>query len=160
MKYLDLLSQKQWVGLLTAFSVFMVLGAWGFEFIGNLPPCQLCYYQRYPHWVAAGAGVLAIFVGGQIWLYLGALGAAASGFVAAFHTGVERGWWDGPASCSGGMALDKVSTDDLFDQIMSAPLVRCDEIPWELFGLSMANYNMLMSLTAAVLWIYAARRSS
>ncbi len=159
MKYLDLLSKKQWIALLTAFSVFMILGAWGFEFVGNMPPCKLCYYQRYPHWVAGGAGLLALAIGGQIWLYLGALGAAVSGFVAAYHSGVERLWWPGPASCSGSLPLD-MSTDDLFDQIMAAPLVRCDEIPWELFGLSMANYNMVMSLGAALLWLYAACRQS
>lgn len=159
MKYLNLLSQKQWVALLTAFSVFSILGAWGFEYLGGLPPCKLCYYQRYPHWVAGGAGLLALAVGGQLWMYIGALGAAASGIVAAFHTGVERLWWPGPASCSGAVSLD-VSTDDLFNQIMSAPMVRCDEIPWELFGLSMANYNFVFSLGAAALWVYAARRSA
>ncbi|MGR3711815.1 MAG: disulfide bond formation protein B [Shimia sp.] len=157
MKYMDILSKNQWIALLTAFSVFMVLGAWGFEFIGNMAPCKLCYYQRYPHWVAAGSGILAIFVGGQIWLYIGALGAATSGFVGFYHTGVERGWWEGPSSCSGGMVLDG-STDDLFNQIMTAPIVRCDDIPWELFGLSMANYNVLMSLAAAAVWVIVARR--
>ncbi|MGR3636489.1 MAG: disulfide bond formation protein B [Shimia sp.] len=157
MRLLDILTKKQWVALLTAFSVFMVLGAWGFEFIGNMAPCKLCYYQRYPHWVAGGAGMLALLVGGQIWLYIGGLGAATSGLVAAFHSGVERRWWDGPSSCTGGQALDG-STEDLFNQIMTAPLVRCDEIPWELFGLSMANYNMVMSLAAGALWIRVARR--
>ncbi|SFK59051.1 disulfide bond formation protein B [Shimia haliotis] len=159
MKYLNLLSKKQWVALLTAFSVFMVLGAWGFEYIGGMAPCKLCYYQRYPHWVAGGAGVLALAVGGQIWLYIGALGAATSGFVAAYHTGVERKWWAGPESCTSAMSLEG-STDDLFNQIMAAPIARCDEIPWELFGLSMANYNMLMSLGAAVFWLYAASRTN
>ncbi|KPA22390.1 Disulfide bond formation protein B [Shimia sp. SK013] len=159
MKLLDILTKKQWVALLTAFSVFMVLGAWGFEFIGNMAPCKLCYYQRYPHWVAGGAGMIALLIGGQVWLYIGALGAATSGLVAAYHTGVERSWWEGPTSCTGGQALGG-STEDLFNQIMTAPMVRCDEIPWELFGLSMANYNMIMSLAAAALWLYAARRSA
>lgn len=159
MKYLDQISQKQWVMLLTAFSVFMILGAWGFEYIGGMAPCKLCYYQRYPHWVAGGAGLLFLAIGGQVWLYIGALGAITSGLVAAYHTGVERMWWEGPASCSGSLPLD-ISTDDLFNQIMTAPMVRCDEIPWELFGLSMANYNFAMSLVAGALWLYAARRSA
>lgn len=153
------LTRKTAFGLLTLFSVSMILGAWAFEFIGQMPPCKLCYYQRYPHWVAAGAGALAILTGGTLFAYFAAAGAAASGLVAAFHGGVERQWWDGPASCSGG-GFANMDADALFDKIMAAPMVRCDEIPWELFGLSMANYNMIFSLGAAVSWIYAAKRLS
>ncbi|MFY0661369.1 MAG: disulfide bond formation protein B [Shimia sp.] len=148
------LTQKLAFVALTGFSVAMILGAWGFEFIGEMPPCKLCYYQRYPHWLAAGAGLLAILTGIGVFAYLAAAGAAASGFVGLYHTGVERKWWEGPSTCTSS-DVSNMSADDLFNQIMQAPLVRCDEIPWELFGLSMANYNALLSLGAGLLWIYA-----
>lgn len=143
--------------LLTGFSVSMVLGAWAFEFIGGLAPCKLCYYQRYPHWVAAGAGALVLLTGVTALAYLAALGAAASGLIGLFHSGVERGWWEGPSTCTSG-DITGMSADDLFNQIMAAPLVRCDEIPWQMFGLSMANYNALLSLGAALIWVYAIKR--
>ncbi len=143
--------------LLTGFSVSMVLGAWAFEFIGGLAPCKLCYYQRYPHWVAAGAGALVLLTGVTAMAYLAALGAAASGLIGLFHSGVERGWWEGPSTCTSG-DITGMSADDLFNQIMAAPLVRCDEIPWQMFGLSMANYNALLSLGAALIWVYAIKR--
>ncbi|MDA5555572.1 disulfide bond formation protein B [Shimia sp. MMG029] len=143
--------------LLTGFSVSMILGAWAFEFIGGLPPCKLCYYQRYPHWVAAGAGALALVSGVTLLAYVAALGVAISGALALFHSGVERGWWEGPSTCTSG-DITGMSADDLFNQIMNAPLVRCDEIPWQMLGLSMANYNALLSLGAALLWVYAIKR--
>ena len=152
-----ILSRKLAFVLLTGFSVAMILGAWGFEFIGEMPPCKLCYYQRYPHWLAGAAGILAIFTGAAVFAYVAAIGVAASGGVGLYHTGVERKWWDGPASCSG-QDVGSLSADELFNQIMSAPLVRCDDIPWELFGLSMANYNAILSLIAAALWIYATKK--
>lgn len=145
--------------LLTGFSVSMILGAWAFEFIGGLAPCKLCYYQRYPHWVAAGFGALTLLSGTIAFAYIAALGAAASGAIGVFHTGVERSWWEGPSTCTSG-DVTQMSTDDLFNQIMNAPLVRCDDIPWQLFGLSMANYNALLSLGAALIWIYAIKRLS
>ena len=145
--------------LLTGFSVSMILGAWAFEFIGGLAPCKLCYYQRYPHWVAAGFGALALLSGTISLAYIAALGAATSGVIAVFHSGVERGWWEGPSTCTSG-DVTQMSTDDLFNQIMNAPLVRCDDIPWQLFGLSMANYNALLSLGAALIWVYAIKRLS
>lgn len=151
------LSRKHAFLLLTGFSISMILGAWGFEFIGEMPPCKLCYYQRYPHWVASGAGLLALLTGTTLFAYLAALGAATSGVVGVFHSGVERKWWDGPTTCSS-QNVSTLSADELFDQIMTAPLVRCDEIPWEMFGLSMANYNAILSLGAAAVWIFAIKK--
>lgn len=151
------LTQKLAFVALTGFSVAMILGAWGFEFIGEMPPCKLCYYQRYPHWLAAAAGLLAILTGIAVFAYLAAAGAVTSGIVGLYHTGVERKWWEGPSTCTSS-DVSNMSADDLFNQIMQAPLVRCDEIPWELFGLSMANYNALLSLGAGLLWIYAIKK--
>ncbi len=151
------LTQRLAFILLTGFSAAMILGAWGFEFIGEMPPCKLCYYQRYPHWLATGAGLLAIVTGLSLFAYLAGAGAAASGLVGLYHTGVERKWWEGPTTCTSS-DVSSMSADDLFDQIMTAPLVRCDEIPWQMFGLSMANYNALFSIGAAILWVYAVRK--
>jgi disulfide bond formation protein DsbB len=39
---------------------------------------------------------------------------------------------------------------------MSAPLVRCDEVVWDLLGLSMASWNAIISLALAALWLSAA----
>ncbi|MRU14013.1 disulfide bond formation protein B [Roseovarius sp. A21] len=139
-------------------SLALMLGAWGFQYIGEMPPCKLCYWQRYPHYAAMGLGVLALLLGGALVALLGALAALTTAGIAAYHTGVERGWWEGPSSCTSS-GTSGLSTDDLFDQIMAAPLIRCDEVPWEMFGLSMASWNMLASLALVVIWIMAARRA-
>ena len=139
-------------------SLALMLGAWGFQYIGEMPPCKLCYWQRYPHYAATGIGALALLLGGALLPWLGALAALTTAGIAAYHSGVEQGWWQGPSSCSSG-DISGLSTDELFDQIMAAPLVRCDEIPWQMFGLSMASWNMLASLALAAVWIMAARRA-
>jgi len=139
-------------------SLVLMLGAWGFQYIGDMPPCNLCYWQRYPHYTAIGIGVLAFLLGGARLASLGALAALTTAGIAAYHTGVERGWWEGPSSCTAA-STSELSTEQLFDQIMAAPLSRCDEVPWEMFGLSMASWNMLASLALAVIWIMAARRA-
>ena len=139
-------------------SLALMLGAWGFQYIGEMPPCNLCYWQRYPHYAAIGLGGLAFMLGGALLSLLGALAALTTAAIAGYHTGVERGWWEGPASCTSS-GTSGLSTDQLFDQIMAAPLIRCDEVPWEMFGLSMASWNMLASLALAAIWIMAARRA-
>ena len=51
-----------------------------------------------------------------------------------------------------------MSTTDLMDQIMNAPLIRCDEIAWQMAGLTMPNLNAIFSIGLAVIWVIAARR--
>ena len=81
-------------------SLALMLGAWGFQYIGDMPPCNLCYWQRYPHYTAMGIGALALLFGGALLALLGALSALTTAGIAAYHTGVERGWWQGPSSCT------------------------------------------------------------
>lgn len=136
-------------------SAALLLGALGFQYIGEMSPCKLCYWQRYPHAAAAGIGLLALIIPGAVLPYLGALAALATAGVGAYHTGVERGWWEGPSTCTSG-PIGGLSPDQLMEQIMAAPLVRCDEVPWEMLSLSMASWNALASFGLALLWISAA----
>ena len=137
-------------------SAALLLGALGFQYIGEMPPCKMCYWQRYPHVAAVGLGLLALLIPGVILPYLGALALLVTAGIGLFHAGVERGLWEGPTTCSS-QSIEGLSADELLNQILSAPVVRCDEIPWELFGLSMAGWNAVASLGLAALWIAAAR---
>ncbi|MAC81365.1 MAG: disulfide bond formation protein B [Rhodobacteraceae bacterium] len=140
-------------------SAALLLGALGFQYIGGLAPCHLCYLQRYPHAAAVAIGVLALAFRARILCLLGALAAAASGVVGIYHTGVERHWWQGPTTCTSG-SVSGLSTDQLMDQILSAPVVQCDQVAWAFLNLSMASWNAIFSFALALLWIaaYNARR--
>ena len=125
--------QKRLQILALAGSVGLLLGALAFEYIGGMAPCALCIWQRWPHVVALlGAGALALSM--PIFALIGAAGAATSGAIGVYHTGVERGWWAGPESCSAGGDLSGLSAEELLAQIMAAPVVRCDEVPWEMLA--------------------------
>ena len=91
-------------------------------------------------------------------LIIGALSALSTSALGVFHTGVERGWWEGPSECSATMGAG-LSTDDLLKAIQSAPMVRCDEVAWSLMGLSMASWNGIFSLILAGLWIASLKRA-
>lgn len=153
-----LLTRRNLIVLAVLGSAAMVLGAWGFQYIGGLAPCKLCYWQRYPHMAAVPIGLVALFVPGVVLPLLGAVAAATTGGIGVYHTGVERGWWEGPTTCTSS-DVGGLSADALFDQIMTAPLVQCDQVTWELLGLSMASWNAVASFGFAVLWLWAARLS-
>lgn len=148
--------QRFYILLAAGGSAALMLGALGFQHLGDLAPCQMCIWQRYPHVAAIGIGALALLIGGALLPALGLLAALTTAGIGGYHAGVEQGWWQGPGTCTSG-PVGGMSTDQLMDQIMSAPLVRCDEIPWELLGISMAGWNMIASLGLAALWIMAIR---
>lgn len=130
----------------------LILGALGFEYIGGYPPCEMCMWQRWPHYAAIVTGLGG---GGAVWLGLASGGAgrlaanvtmilvAASGLIGVYHAGVEWHVWPGPSACTG-EAFKVTGALDL-----NARVVLCDMAAWRLFGISMAGYNALFSLGAA-----------
>ncbi|QUS36863.1 disulfide bond formation protein B [Falsirhodobacter algicola] len=139
-------------------SAALLLTALGFQYIGGLAPCHLCMWQRYPHVWAVLIG-LAVTMLPRRWLIaLGALGPAISAGVGIFHTGVERGWWPGPSSCTGSSsALSGLSGSDLLATDTPVNLVMCDQVAWSLAGLSMASWNAIASLILVAIWVAAWR---
>ncbi len=150
------MTAKMWIALATAGSAALLLGAFGFQYIGGLAPCALCLWQRWPHAVALGFGAVGLAMPSAALAILGALSAGTSGAIGLYHTGVERDWWDGPSTCSAG-PIGGVTPEQLMEQILAAPLVRCDEVPWEMLGLSMASWNAVISFALMGFWLMAAR---
>lgn len=153
------MTRQHLVFLATGGSAALLIGAFAFQHLGGLAPCKMCIWQRYPHVAAIAIGALALFVPLPILIACGALAALTTAGIGAYHVGVEQGWWEGPSSCSAA-AIDDIDPDALFDQIMTAPLIRCDEIAWQFASLSMAGWNMVISLALAALWLAALRPTS
>lgn len=135
-------------------SVLLLAGAFAFQAMGYLP-CAMCWWQRWPHMAAVVIGVLALAVRGPALPTLGALAALSTALIGVFHTGVERNWWEGPASCTGNGGLDGGS----LLSVEGPRLVMCDQVSWALWGISMPSWNALLSLVLVALWVMAARRS-
>ena len=137
-------------------SAAVLAGAYAFQHLGGMAPCKLCLWQRWPHATAILIGI-AIAVTGEVKLaWLGAIAALSTAAIGAYHVGVEQGWWEGPTSCTSS-GVSNLSAQELMDQILAAPLVRCDDIAWQLAGISMAGWNAIVSLMLMGLWLKAAR---
>jgi disulfide bond formation protein DsbB len=136
-------------------SAALLAGAFAFQAAGYAP-CAMCIWQRWPHAAAITLAILALLLVPRAFAVLGALAALTASGLGLYHTGVERDWWQGPSSCSGG-GLGGLSGADLL--AMDGPaLIMCDEVAWAFAGLSMASWNALLSLGLAALWIAAAIR--
>ena len=137
-------------------SVLLLGGAYVFQYFGYAP-CTMCYWQRWPHMAAIAIGVLALILPARVLGYLGALAALTTAGIGVYHTGVERGWWEGPSSCTGTADLGGLSGGDLLS-VEGPKLIMCDQVSWEFLTLSMASWNAVFSLIAVWLWLVAARR--
>jgi disulfide bond formation protein DsbB len=156
------MTQTRLIALATFGSAALLAGAFAFQYIGGLAPCQLCIEQRWPHAAAILTGVVALILAkGPLVRLLAACGAVAASATAGlgfYHTGVERGWWPGPDTCSAGRNIADLSSEDLLNQILAAPVIRCTDVAWEMLGLSMASWNAVASAGLAVIWVMAAIR--
>ena len=153
-----LLRPDRWIAAILALAVALLLAVHAFETFGGYPPCELCLHQREAWWTAAGVaavGLVAIRfqprIGWAVCALLAIVCAVSTG-LAAYHAGVEWKWWPGPTACTGRLA-GPVSAKDvaaLLSGAKSVHMVRCDEAAVRWFGVSMAGWNAVVSLLAAL----------
>ena len=137
-------------------SAALLGGAFQFQYFGY-PPCAMCLWQRWPHAAAILIGLLALGVQGRLLPAVAGLAALTTAGIGIFHTGVERDWWEGPASCTG-TGLSNLDASDLLSTAGDR-LVMCDKVSWELFSISMPSWNAIFSLLLVVVWVRAALAS-
>lgn len=149
--------------LLFGTSAALLLGALGFQYLGGLEPCPLCIWQRYPHGAVLVLGGLALghAMAGKHkavpWLtMLAAVAMLTGAAIAAFHVGVEQGWWKGLEACAAG-DRPPGTLEGAFEALKQRPVAGCADIPWQLFGISMAGYNFLISLVVGLFGLAATR---
>lgn len=135
-------------------SLALLLGAYAFEFLGNLKPCKMCLWQRWPHIAAIFIGILIFYKKSILLMRIASLIILAGAVVAFYHVGVELQWWDGPTTCTSG-SIANLSSTELMNKILQAPIIRCDEIQWSFAGLSMAAWNGIFSLILSYSWLKA-----
>jgi disulfide bond formation protein DsbB len=149
-----------WIVTLLSFAALCV--AWLAQYAFGLAPCELCYWQRYGYWATIALGLVAIFFSRRpkarkFWLYM--TGAALLGVMglSIFHVGVEQGWWQGTSACVGASTAG-MTTEQMTEAIMNAPVTRCDEPAFQFLGISMAGYDAIYAALLAWFTLWGATR--
>ena len=150
---------------ITLVALATLAGAWFFQLVLDIRPCPLCLEQRYAYYLALPLGALTALLAARhaprqwlmaafVILLIAALGNA---YLGGYHAGVEWKLWQGPTDCTGPI-LDLGSAGNLLQRLDTVKVIRCDEVQWRFLGLSLAGYNVLISLLMAVvaLWGFVA----
>ena len=144
-----------------------IAGAWFFQLVLDIQPCPMCLEQRYAYYfaipfaalvaVAAGKGApRGLVLAGLAILALVVLGNAGFG---AYHAGVEWGFWKGPTDCTGS-GFDPGKAGSLLDNLDKVKVIRCDEVQFRFLGISLAGYNVLISLLMAAIAAWGMARTA
>lgn len=140
---------------IAAIGAATLAGAWFFELVLDIRPCPLCLQQRYAYYLAVPLAAILALSAPRLprWALTAGFAAIALAMLAnaglgAYHAGVEWGWWQGPTACAGA-AADFGDAASLLDRLDTVKVVRCDEVQWRFAGLSLAGYNVLLSLAMA-----------
>jgi disulfide bond formation protein DsbB len=135
----------------------LLAGALGSQYLGGLYPCEMCHWQRWPHYAAVVLALISFAMRGaadrgRSFVWLAAFAILVSGLIGVYHAGVEAGLFEGLTQCS---SMAGGSGADLLKDIMAAPLVRCDQVQFSFLGVSMAGWNALISTGSAsvILWL-------
>ncbi|OYQ38015.1 hypothetical protein CHU95_00030 [Niveispirillum lacus] len=155
-----LLAAPRLPSLVLVLAALAALGtAFGSQYWGGLYPCDLCWWQRYAYMAA-----IVPLLPSALWqlnraprlisLVAGALVFVVGAGISLFHAGVEQKWWEGFTACTA--PISGGGLDDLRAAILAAPVVRCDDIPWSLFGISIAGYSAIISVMLAMFALKAA----
>jgi disulfide bond formation protein DsbB len=152
--------------VIAAIAALTLAGAWFFQLVLDIRPCPLCLEQRYAWYLAAPLGALLAFAAARgaprgvliAGFAMLALAALANVWLAGYHAGVEWRFWPGPTECSGPV-LDLGKAGNLLENLDKVKVIRCDEVQWRFLGLSLAGYNVLLSLAAAALALWGIIKS-
>jgi disulfide bond formation protein DsbB len=143
---------------ITAIAAATLAGAWFFQLVLDIRPCPLCLEQRYAYYLAIPLGALVALAAARnaprsvilVGLAILALAALGNAWLGAYHAGVEWGLWQGPTDCTGPVG-NLGSAGNLLERLETVKVIRCDEVQWRFLGLSLAGYNVLISLLMATL---------
>jgi disulfide bond formation protein DsbB len=148
-----LLEPRVACALVLAVAAATIGGAYVFEFGLGYIPCPLCLMQRKPYYIAMAVALVAAVVPNRT-LARGGLAVLALLFVVSaglgvYHAGVEWGLWLGPSDCGGAPPAAAGSVNDFMQSLQKTRVVSCTEAAWRFLGLSLAGWNVLISLALA-----------
>lgn len=157
-----------YTALAVALGMALTVGtALGFQHIGGYMPCKLCLEQRTPYYVgvplmalaALAAALKAPAIVTRGLLAAGGLLMLYGAYLGGFHSGVEWGWWEGPADCAAVTPPPSGGSGGVLDQLDTVMPPSCTEAAARFLGLSFAGWNVLAGLGLAAVALAGAFRT-
>ena len=131
----------------------MLLSAFYLEYFHGALPCDLCITQRWFHGAIIGYSFIIILIinktsiSYKLIILVGSILWLSSSLAGLYHFGIEMNFWTGPDGCSSNIDFSK----DTLTYLLNKSPIKCDEVMFEIFGLSLAGWNALASFSIFLL---------
>ena len=141
---------KKFYIIIFVFSLLSLLIALYIEFYLGYSPCKLCIYQRIPYLIAIFITFLGIsYYKNLIWLYLLLITFFLSFLLSGYHFGIEQEIFREFSGCKSN-SIDIIDKNELL-KILNSEVNTCKNVDFQIFGLSLATINFLLSFIIFIL---------
>ena len=138
----------------------LLISAFVLEIYLSLIPCDLCIKQRvvhgsililslmvFPIYTYSKLKFIMLSILNLLWL--------GSSILAFYHFGIEKKLWQGFTECGSNLIFN----ENTLDQLLSRSPIRCDETQFELFNISLAGWNGILSTITFIIISYLLYRT-
>jgi len=164
------LTAQQALKVIFAFFALMVVSAFFIEHVLEVPPCKMCWWQRYTHWMITGFALFALVMKDEDikrrGLIVTLVVALISLGIGAYQSLGQLGIMELPESCQGGAAMVFDNLADpayLMAELQSIQEMEpsCGDTSFTIFGLTLAGWNAIMMTAVSatiVTWLRINRK--
>ena len=133
--------------MIMLFSIFTIFAAFFIQYVLKHQPCNLCLIERIPYIAAIILISISLFFKKfeKISLSILSLIFFSSALIAFYHFGIEQGFIKESLVCDLNSESNDLSKESLLNQLKVMP-VSCKDITFKIFGLSLATFNIFISL--------------
>ena len=146
------IKNKTIFNLILLFSVFALIAAYFIQYVLKHQPCNLCLIERIPYFLAIIVISICLFTRKfeKLSLVILSLIFFSASLIALYHLGIEQGFIRESLVCNLNIESNNLSKEALLNQLKTVH-VSCKDVTFKIFGLSLATFNIFITLILAVI---------
>ena len=148
------IKNKTILSIILLFSIFAIFAAYFIQYVLKHEPCNLCLLERMPY--VASIIIISFCLlfkkFEKISLIFLSLVFFSATLVAIYHFGIEQGFIKESLVCDLNNGSNNLSKEALLNQLKKMP-VSCKDVTFKIFGLSLATFNIFISLILSIITI-------
>ena len=140
------------LNLIMLFSVFALISAYFIQYVLKHQPCNLCLIERIPYIISIIIISTCLFTKKfeKLSLIILSLIFFSAALIAFYHFSIEQGFIKESLVCDLDNENNNLSKEALLNQLKEMP-VSCRDVTFKIFGLSLATFNIFITLILGVI---------
>ena len=141
------LKAELYLKIIFLFSFIALICAFFIEYVLGHQPCNLCLMERIPYGLSMMIIMVIFFIrkNQKFLILLLILTFTFSFAISLYHFGIEQNFFQESSICGVKSLTESITKQDLLKQL-SEKTISCRDVTFRIFGLSLANINIVISL--------------